>query len=270
LEPQFAAAGYKVLTNASPFRMDPYVPLLIPEVNPEHAQLIPHQQEAYGWAGWIVANANCSTTSIVLPMNILHKAYGLDTAVVVTMQAISGAGYPGVPSMAIMDNIIPHIGGEDAKLESEPRKLCGTYRQGQIELADFAVSAQANRVPVIDGHLGSVSVKLKQAATAEQVIDLFQNWQPPAWYRDLPSAPERVFIYRPEADRPQPRLDRNTGNGLAWTIGGVRPCAVNDVRFLSITHNTLRGAASGSVLNAELLVQQGYIQHTAVETLATA
>ncbi len=259
LEPQFAAAGYKVLTNASPFRMDPYVPLLIPEVNADHIQLIPDQQKAYDWPGWIVANANCSTTSIVLPLNILQQAYGLDTAVVVTMQAISGAGYPGVPSLAIMDNVIPYIGGEDGKLESEPRKLCGTYQNGQIALADFVVSAQANRVPVIDGHLASVSVKLKQSATAEQVIDLFQNWQPPSWYHDLPSSPERVLVYRPEEDRPQPRLDRNSGAGLAWTVGRVRSCPVNDVRFLSITHNTLRGAASGSVLNAELLVQQGYI-----------
>lgn len=262
LEPKFAAAGYKVLTNASPFRMDPYVPLLIPEVNPDHAQLIPHQQKAYDWSGWIVANANCSTTSIVLPMNILHQTYGLDTAVVVTMQAISGAGYPGVPSLAIMDNIIPYIGGEDGKLESEPRKLCGRFdaETGQIEMADFVVSAQANRVPVIDGHLGSVSVKLKNPATAVEVIDLFQNWQPPSWYQELPSAPQRVLVYRPEDDRPQPRLDRDSGDGLAWTVGRVRACPVNDVRFLAITHNTLRGAASGSVLNAELLVQQGYIK----------
>ena len=163
MEPLFAAAGYIVLTNASPYRMDPYVPLLIPEVNPEHSALIPHQQEAYGWPGYIVANANCSTTSIVLPMKVLQEAYGLQSAVVVTMQAISGAGYPGVPSLDIMDNIIPYIGGEDGKLESEPRKLCGTFmEEGRIELADFVVSAHANRVPVIDGHLGSVSVKLDQ------------------------------------------------------------------------------------------------------------
>jgi aspartate-semialdehyde dehydrogenase len=260
LEPKFAQAGYIVLTNASPYRMDPYIPLLIPEVNPDHTQLIPHQQKAYGWDGWIVANANCSTTSIVLPMNILHQTYGLQSAVVVTMQAISGAGYPGVPSLAIMDNIIPYIGGEDGKLETEPRKLCGTYRDGQIELADFVVSAQANRVPVLDGHLGSVSVKLREKATAVEIIELFQNWQPPAWYAELPSAPKSVFIYRPEDDRPQPRLDRDSGNGLAWTVGRVRECPVNDIRFLAITHNTLRGAASGSILNAELLVQQGFIR----------
>ncbi|MFN2135035.1 MAG: aspartate-semialdehyde dehydrogenase [Candidatus Promineifilaceae bacterium] len=261
LEPKFAAAGYKVLTNASPFRMDPYVPLLIPEVNPDHSALIPHQQKAYGWPGFIVANANCSTTSIVLPLKVLQQAYGLESAVVVTMQAISGAGYPGVPSLDIMDNIIPHIGGEDGKLESEPRKLCGTYlEEGRIELADFAVSAQANRVPVIDGHLGSVSVKLKQPATPDEAIDLFKNWKPPEICKELPTMPNPVLFYRPEEDRPQPRLDRNAGNGLAWTVGKVRQCPVNDLRFLAIAHNTLRGAASGSVLNAELLMLQGYIK----------
>ena len=251
LEPKFAQAGYIVLTNASPFRMDPCVPLLIPEVNPDHTAIIPRQKEVYGWDGWIVANANCSTTSIVLPLQILHKKYGVETAVVTTLQAISGAGYPGVPSLDIMDNVIPYIGGEDGKLESEPRKLCGTFRNGEIELAPFKISAQANRVPVIDGHLGSVSVKLSQPASAEEVIQLFQTWQPPEIIRDLPTMPDSVLIYRSEANRPQPRLDRDAGNGLAWTIGGVRKCQVNHIRFLSITHNTLRGAASGSVLNAE-------------------
>jgi aspartate-semialdehyde dehydrogenase len=223
--------------------------------------LIPHQQKAYGWPGFIVANANCSTTSIVLPLKVLQQAYGLESAVVVTMQAISGAGYPGVPSLDIMDNIIPHIGGEDGKLESEPRKLCGTYlEEGRIELADFAVSAQANRVPVIDGHLGSVSVKLKQPATPDEAIDLFKNWKPPEICKKLPTMPNPVLFYRPEEDRPQPRLDRNAGNGLAWTVGKVRQCPVNDLRFLAIAHNTLRGAASGSVLNAELLMLQGYIK----------
>ncbi|MCA9921667.1 MAG: aspartate-semialdehyde dehydrogenase [Anaerolineales bacterium] len=260
LEPQFAKAGYIVLTNASPYRMDPYVPLLIPEVNPNHTGMIPHQQKAYGWAGYIIANANCSTTSIVLPLKILHETAGVESAVVVTMQAISGAGYPGVPSLDIMDNIIPHIGGEDGKLESEPRKLCGTYADGAFQFADFAVSAQANRVPVIDGHLGSVSVKLRQKMSAEDAIALFKNWQPPKILRDMPTMPEQVLIYRPEENRPQPRLDRSAGNGLAWTVGKVRECPVNDIRFLAIAHNTLRGAASGSVLNAELLVKQGFIQ----------
>ena len=259
LESQFAQAGYIVLTNASPYRMDPCVPLLIPEVNSDHTAIIPRQKEMYGWDGYIVANANCSTTSIVLPLQILHKEYAVETAVITTLQAISGAGYPGVSSMDIMDNVIPYIGGEDGKLETEPRKLCGVYRNGEIELAPFKISAQANRVPVIDGHLGSVSVKLSQPATAEEVIALFQTWQPSELIRNLPTMPDSVFIYRPEANRPQPRLDRDAGNGLAWTVGGVRHCPVNDIRFLSITHNTLRGAASGSVLNAELLVKQGFI-----------
>lgn len=259
LEPQFAQAGYAVLTNASPYRMDPYVPLLIPEVNPDHTGIIPVQQEKYGWEGYIVANANCSTTSIVLPMKILHEAYGVETAVVVTLQAISGAGYPGVPSMDILGNVIPHIGGEDAKLEREPRKLCGTLAAGEIQMTDFVVSAQANRVPVFDGHLASISLKLRQSAMPEEVIALFQNWQPPEICRELPSIPDPVLIYRPEPDRPQPRLDTDSGSGLAWTLGKIRPCPVNDIRLMALAHNTLRGAASGSVLNAELLLQQGLL-----------
>lgn len=260
LEPAFAKAGHIILTNASPYRMDPYVPLLIPEVNPDHIGMIPHQREQYGWEGYIVANANCSTTSVILPMQILHQTYGLETAVIVTMQAISGAGHPGVSSMDIFDNIIPYIGGEDGKVESEPRKLCGTYAAGEFQMADFVVSAQTNRVPIFDGHLGSVSVKLRQAATPEDVINLFQNWQPIEPVRNLPSMPDPVLIYRPEADRPQPRLDRDSGNGLAWTVGKVRECPVQDIRFMAFAHNTLRGAASGSVLNAELLVTEGYIK----------
>lgn len=259
LEPLLAKAGHIVLTNASPFRMDPYVPLLIPEVNPDHVQLVQQQQKQYGWDGFIVANANCSTTSVVLPMQILHQAYGLETAVVVTMQAISGAGYPGVSSMDILDNIVPYIGGEDEKVESEPRKLCGRYVDDQIEYADFKVSAQTNRVPVLDGHLGSVSVKLKNKTSPEAVIELLQNWQPPQVCQGLPSLPDPVLIYRPEQDRPQPRLDRDSGNGLAWTVGKVRQCPVNDIRFMALAHNTLRGAASGSVLNAELLYSQGML-----------
>jgi aspartate-semialdehyde dehydrogenase len=259
LEPSFAAAGYRVLTNASPHRMDPLVPLLIPEVNPDHTAIIHYQQRAYGWAGYIVANANCSTTSIVLPLKILQEAYGLEAAVVVTLQAASGAGYPGVPSLDLLDNVIPYIGGEDAKLEQEPRKLCGTYVNGEIRLADFVVSAQANRVPVLDGHLGSVSVKLERRVDAAEAIALFENWQPPEICRRLPTMPDPVMFYRREPDRPQPRLDRDAGNGLAWTVGKIRECPVNDLRFLAIAHNTLRGAASGSVLNAELLHVQGLL-----------
>lgn len=258
-EPQFAAAGYAVITNASTFRMTPDVPLLIPEVNPTHTALIPTQQANNNWRGFIVASPNCSTTSAILPLKIFQDAFGLQAAVIVTLQAISGAGYPGVPSMDIMDNVIPYISGEDAKLENEPKKLLGTVNQGQLTLANIQTSAQANRVPVLDGHLASVSARLGRRVTAEEAIEALLNWQPPAICRELPTSPEKLLVYRPEPDRPQPRLDRDAGQGLAWTVGKVRTCDVLDIRYMAITHNTLRGAASGAILNAELLVKQGFI-----------
>ena len=259
LEPRFAAAGYAVVTNASAFRMTADVPLLIPEINPDHTSLIPCQQENRGWSGFIVASPNCSTTSIVLPMKIFQDAFGLEAALITTMQAISGAGYPGVPSLAIMDNIIPHIGGEDEKLEVEPKKILGRVDDGAVAPAGIRLSAQANRVPVIDGHLASVSVRFSNPATLEEAVEALTTWQPPAVCSELPSSPAQTLVYRSEDDRPQPRLDRNAEDGLAWTVGKVRPCGVLDLRFLAITHNTLRGAASGSILNAELLVEQGYL-----------
>lgn len=263
LEPAFAAAGYAVVTNASAFRMATAVPLLVPEINPEHTSLIPVQQEHYGWTGFIVASPNCSTTSIILPLKIFQDRFGLEAAVITTMQAISGAGYPGVPSLAIMDNIIPHIGGEDEKLEGEPKKILGHVEDGQLEPADIRLSAQANRVPVLDGHLASVSVQFSTPATVEEAVQALTDWKPPDVCIGLPSSPQRPLIYRHEADRPQPRLDRNAEDGLAWSVGKLRSCAVLDVRFLSLTHNTLRGAASGSILNAELLVRQGHIARPA-------
>lgn len=259
LEPKFAQAGYPLLTNASPYRMDPYIPLMIPEVNPDHSGLIAHQKAAYGWEGFIVANANCATTSIVLPLHILHQAIGLEKVIVTTMQAVSGAGYPGVPSLDIMGNVIPYIKNEDDKMETEPRKICGRFVDGEIEMAPFQVGAQANRVPVIDGHLASISTQFRRTADMEEVRSIFENWETSDLVRGLPSSPDQVFVYRSEPDRPQPRIDKDTGNGLAWTVGGLRPCPVFDLRFLSMTHNTLRGAASGSILNAELLVRQGII-----------
>ncbi len=259
-EPKFAAAGYAVVTNASAFRMTPDVPLLIPEVNPDHTGLIPAQQANNGWSGFIVASPNCSTTSIILPMKVWQDAFGLEAAVITTMQAISGAGYPGVSSMDILDNVVPHIGGEDKKLENEPKKLLGDVIDSALHLADIRTSAQANRVPVIDGHLASVSVKLGHSVSVEEAVDALENWQPPAVCANLPTSPQRPLIYRHEDDRPQPRLDRDSEDGLAWTVGKVRACGVLDLRYMAITHNTLRGAASGSILNAELLVAQGFIK----------
>jgi aspartate-semialdehyde dehydrogenase len=259
-EPQFAAAGYAVVTNASSYRMTPDVPLLIPEINPSHTGLICAQQKNNNWRGFIAASPNCSTTSIILPMKVLQEAFGLQAAVITTMQAISGAGHPGVSSMDILDNVVPYIGGEDVKLENEPKKLLGDVTDGVLQLADLQLSAQANRVPVFDGHLASVSVKLGRSSTVAEAIAALQSWQPPAICSELPSSPPELLIYRHEEDRPQPRLDRDSSNGLAWTVGKVRPCGVLDLRFMAITHNTLRGAASGSILNAELLVKQGYIR----------
>ncbi len=260
-EPQFASAGYAVITNASAYRMTPDVPLLIPEVNPNHTCLIPSQRANNNWLGFIVASPNCSTTSIILPLKVWQEAFGLEAAVITTLQAVSGAGYPGVSSMDILDNVVPHIGGEDSKLENEPKKLLGTVTDGVLQLADIQTSAQANRVPVLDGHLAGVSVKLGRKATVEEGITALEDWQPPAICQQLPTSPKRPLIYRHEPDRPQPRLDRDSEEGLAWTVGKVRECGVLDLRFMSITHNTLRGAASGSILNAELLVVQGYIQN---------
>lgn len=260
LEPEFAKAGIIVVTNASPYRMTGDVPLLIPEINPDHTDLIRTQQSGRDWTGFIVASPNCSTTSIVLPMKVFQDAFGLTAAVITTMQAISGAGYPGVSSLDILDNVIPHIGGEDGKLEQEPKKILGEVREGELLLADLKLSAQANRVPVNDGHLASVSVKLEKPVLQEEAIQALIAWRPPAVCADLPSSPANPLIYRYEVDRPQPKLDRDVEHGLAWTVGKVRKCDVLDLRYMAITHNTLRGAASGSILNAELLVVQGYIK----------
>ncbi len=262
-EPEFAKAGFAVITNASAFRMTPTVPLLIPEINPDHTALIDVQRARSGSNGFIVASPNCSTTSAVLPLKVFDDAFGVSEAIMVTMQAISGAGYPGVSGMDIMDNVVPYIGGEDEKLENEPKKLLGRVADGAMQLADVTLSAQANRVPVIDGHVASVSVKLRNPATAAEAIEALEAWRPPAVCAELPSSPERVLIYRHEPDRPQPRLDRDTEQGLAWTVGKVRPCHVLDIRYLALTHNTLRGAASGSLLNAELLVVQGVVKRGA-------
>lgn len=259
LEPRFAEAGYLVATNASSYRMTEDVPLLIPEVNPDHLQLVETQKRNRGWSGAIIANANCSTTTAMLPLKIWQQAFGLEAVQMVTMQAISGAGYPGVPSLDIMDNVIPYIGKEDEKLETEPRKILGRYAGEQIEMGDFKVSAQANRVPVLDGHLSSISVKLGRRVSAEEGIAAFKEWQIPEMIRQLPSCPPHLLIYRDEPNRPQPRLDRDNGNGIAWTVGKVRECGVLDLKFMALTHNTLRGAASGSILNAELVVAMGYL-----------
>jgi aspartate-semialdehyde dehydrogenase len=259
MEPHFAAAGYAVISNASAYRMAGDVPLLIPELNPDHTALIPLQKANNDWPGFIVTSPNCSTTSAVLPLKIFDDHFGLEAAIITTLQAVSGAGFPGLASLDIIDNVIPYIEGEDDKLEVEPKKLLGQVRNGRLEMADLRLSAQANRVPVIDGHLATVSVLLQQRAGVDEAVAVLEQWQPPAICAELPSSPQPALIYRHELDRPQPRRDRDAGNGLAWTVGKLRECGVLDLRYVSLTHNTLRGAASGSILNAELLRLQGYI-----------
>lgn len=259
-EEAFAAAGYVVCSNASSHRMDPDVPLLIPEVNPQHLSLIPHQQRNRGWGkGYIVTNPNCTTIHLVLALQPLQLAFGLDHVVVATMQALSGAGYPGVPSWDIVDNVMPHTYGEEWKVENEPLKLMGTFDGERIVPADFVVSAHCHRVATLDGHLEAVSVKLRQPATLAEVISTLAEFQAEPQELNLPSAPRRPVVVRTEADRPQPRLDRMAEKGMASVVGRIREDPVLDLKFLVLGHNTIRGAAGASILNAELLVAKGYL-----------
>lgn len=262
VEPGLAAAGYLVCTNASAMRMVPDVPLLIPDINPDHVYLIDAQRERRGWEGLIVASPNCSTTGVIFPFKALQDAFGLRRAHVVTMQAASGAGYPGVPSLDMIDNMVPYIGGEEEKVENEPRKMLGQLVDGAIELAGVTISAQTNRVPVVDGHMAAISIELGREASIAEVVDAMRTYQAPPAVQALPSAPAYPIVVRDEPDRPQPRRDRDTGDGMVITVGRVQPCPVLDVKLVSLVHNTLRGAASGAILNAEWLVASGYLGDT--------
>jgi aspartate-semialdehyde dehydrogenase len=259
LEPCLAAEGYVVCSNASALRMEPDVPLLIPEVNPDHLELVRHQQLRRGWDGLVVTSPNCATTAVTIPLKALQDAFGLTQVHVVTMQAISGAGYPGVASYDIQDNVIPYIQGEEDKIEKEPRKLLGTLSGDGVRAASFVISAQANRVPVTDGHLAALSLGLARKATREEVQDALSEFQGPEEVRQLPSAPERPLVLRKEPDRPQPRRDREAQAGMAVSVGKVRPCPLLDYKLTSLVHNMLRGAAGGAILNAELLAASGYL-----------
>ncbi len=252
-EEAFARAGYPVISNSSSFRMDEDVPLLIPEINADHLELIEVQQKKRGFGkGFIVTNPNCAVASFAPPLAALHRRFGVESAVVTTLQAISGAGYPGVSSMDITDNVLPYIAGEEPKVEVEAQKIIGKFREGAIEKAAFAVSAQCFRVDVIDGHTASVRVDLRQAATMEDVVAAMREFPT----LDLHSSPERFIEVLDEPTRPQPRLDRDRGNGMTITVGRVFPDNVFDYRFVSLSHNTVRGAAGSAILNAELLIQQ--------------
>ncbi|MDX2029639.1 MAG: aspartate-semialdehyde dehydrogenase [Blastocatellia bacterium] len=259
-EAAFAAAGYPVISNSSSFRMHEDVPLVVPEINPDHLDIIPAQQKARGYEkGYLVTNPNCTTIGLVMALAPLQSAFGLEAVMMTSMQAISGAGYPGVPSMDIIDNVVPHIGGEEEKVEVEPQKILGRLAGARIESAPFLVSAQCNRVPVQDGHLESVRVKLGKSATVEEVAAALASFRGLPQELELPTAPRRPIIVREEKDRPQPRLDRDAENGMATVVGRISKDTIFDFKFTLISHNTVRGAAGAAILNAELLVAKNLL-----------
>jgi len=262
IEAAFARAGYPVISNTRNYRMQENVPLLIPEVNPEHTALVDHQEWGPGGA-FIVTNPNCSTVGLVCALKPIYDTYGIEAVQVTTMQAISGAGYPGVPSLDILSNVVPYIGGEEDKMRIEPLKLLGTVNGGKVDYADFPVSAQCNRVPVLDGHLLCISVKLGRPAEASDVEATLRHAPDPLANLDLPTSPERWLKYHDDAASPQPRRHADLGNGMTVSVGRVRKCEVLDVKLVALVHNTVRGAAGGAILNAELLIKQGRIRHRA-------
>jgi aspartate-semialdehyde dehydrogenase len=259
VEPLFAGAGIPVLSNASAYRMAADVPLVIAEVNPNHTALIDIQRKNRDWRGFIVTNPNCSAIGLALPLKPLHDAFGLQQVHVVTMQARSGAGYPGPPPEVIDDNVLPFINGEEDKLETEPQKLLGTIAGDTVRPADFPVSAQCNRVNVLDGHLEAVSLSLKKKPGAREVEQVLQSFRSLPQEAGLPSAPQFPIVVAKEEDRPQPKLDRDAGKGMTITVGRIRPDNVLDLKFVVLSHNTIRGAAGAAILNAELLKHQGYL-----------
>ncbi|HEX9840161.1 MAG TPA: aspartate-semialdehyde dehydrogenase [Anaerolineales bacterium] len=273
LEPQFAQAGFAVCSNASSYRRVEDVPLLLPEVNADHIQLVRSQREQRGWNGCILTNPNCTSTGLTIALKALDDAFGVKKVFAVSLQALSGAGYPGIPSLDIIDNVIPNINGEEDKVEWEPRKMLGKLREtleppssaagtpprAAIELADIKFSAHTNRVAVIDGHTVCASVELARPADPETAEAVLRDYRAPASAGELPSSPRPVIDVRSEADRPQPRLDRLTGKGMTTVVGRLRRDPILDLKFVVLSHNTIRGAAGGSIYNAELLVNEGLL-----------
>jgi aspartate-semialdehyde dehydrogenase len=258
VEGDFARAGFPVISNSSAYRMDEDVPLLIPEVNHEHLRLLDRERSAEGGkGGFIVTNPNCSTIMLAMALAPLHARFGVEAVVATTMQALSGAGYPGVASLDANDNVLPFIASEEEKIESETLKILGRFDDGQIRNALMKVSAQCNRVNVSEGHMAAVRVKLSGQATLTDLREAFASFSSLPQELRLHSAPARPIILRDEEDRPQPRLDRDAGNGMSVTIGRLKPDAVMDYRFVALSHNTIRGAAGAAILNAELLLAKG-------------
>jgi len=258
-ESSFAKAGYPVISNSSAFRMDEDVPLLIPEVNHDHLGLLGRQRSGFPSGGFIVTNPNCSTIGLVLALAPIHLAFGVEATIATTLQAISGAGYPGVASLDILDNVLPYIGGEEEKIETETTKILGSFESNAIKTAGMKVSAQCHRVNVADGHMVSARVKLKQHASLDDLRSVLADYRSLPQELGLHSAPQHPIVIRDEQDRPQPKLDRDAGAGMSVTVGRLLPDAVLDYRFVSLSHNTIRGAAGAAILNAELLVAKGYL-----------
>jgi len=263
LEPKFAAAGCAVISNSSAFRMAPSVPLVLPEVNADHLEMIEEQSWRKESGGFIVTNSNCSAMGLVLALKPIEVRFGIEQIFVTTMQAVSGAGYPGVASMDILDNVIPFIGGEEEKMEAETVKLLGRLEGRAVTPLDAKVTAHCNRVAVVDGHTECVSMKLGnklgRAPTRDDILAAWEEFKPLTG-KDLPFAPQQPIEWRDENDRPQPRLDRNRGRGMTVTVGRLRPCNVLDWKFVLLSHNTVRGAAGATILNAEMLASLGKLE----------
>ena len=265
LEPKFAAAGCAVISNSSAFRMVKDVPLVVPEVNAGHLDLIETQAWRRESGGYIVTNPNCSAIGLVLALKPLEERFGIQSMFVSTMQAVSGAGYPGVPSLDILGNVVPFIKNEEEKMQEEVGKLLGHVRGDHIEMLDAKVSAHCNRVPVEDGHTECVSIKLKKEATREEILAAWNEFAPLRG-QHLPTAPEQPVEFDAAVDRPQPRLDRMRGHGMAATVGRLRECPLLDWKFVVLSHNTIRGAAGAAVLNAEILARTGRLDKLGVPT----
>ena len=261
LEPQFAQAGSAVCSNASSYRRAEDVPLLLPEINADHIHLIKEQRKNKGWSGCIVTNPNCTSTGLTIALKVLDQEFGVKRVFATSLQALSGAGYPGVSSLDIMDNVIPNVGngGEEEKVEWEPRKMLGKLNGDKIEPADMKFSVHTNRVAVIDGHTVCASVELENSVEPEIAVQALREYVAPLSARELPSSPRPVIEVRDEADRPQPRLDRLTGKGMTTVVGRVRRDPIFDLKFVVLSHNTIRGAAGASIYNAELLMNEGLL-----------
>lgn len=259
IEPQLAAVGYAVCSNASALRLTPGVPLLIPEINADHLAMIPLQHTGLGWKGLAVTSPNCTTNGIAMTLKPLDDAFGVEAVFASSMQAISGAGYPGLPSLDILDNVIPFIQGEEEKIQTETNLLLGKIVDGQRVNASIQISAHANRVSVVDGHTIVLSIKFKNKPTVVDAIHVLENFRGPDILKQMPSAPGQPIIVRYENNRPQPRRDRDSGAGMSVSVGRIRPCNILDLRMVSVVHNTVRGAAGGSILNAELLALKGFL-----------